>query len=178
MKQKSFISYNDLYLFKKSFKNIDIMVQDNVFYYKKNVCSIKKKYKKKYFEIDFHRYFFSEKKISRNLSYEPIRYFRSNCFINKLKKLRYGKFFPEIFLDVHGMNSIETKKEIANLFSICYKKNFSYIRIIHGHGKEILKRKIPLWLSNHPDIVAFHESPRFLGKSNSIFVIIDISKKI
>ncbi|WP_343184104.1 endonuclease SmrB [Buchnera aphidicola (Ceratovacuna keduensis)] len=174
MNNKNFISLNDLFLFKKSFENIDKMVQDNIFYYKKNVCKKKKKYKKKIFEKDFHKYFFSKKNFNSNLSYKPIRYVRSNCFIKKLKKLIYGKVFPEIFLDVHGMNIVQTKIELANLFTICYEKKISYISIIHGHGKEILKKQIPLWLSNHPDIVAFHEAPRFSGKSTSIFVIIDI----
>ncbi|BGI51313.1 MAG: endonuclease SmrB [Buchnera aphidicola (Ceratovacuna japonica)] len=174
MNDTNFISLKDLYLFKKSFKNIDRVVQDNVFHYEKNFCIKKKKYKKKYFEKDFHKYFFSKKNFNSNLSYKPIRYVRSHCFIKKLKELIYGNFFPEIFLDVHGMNMSETKLELANLFTICYEKRISYISIIHGHGREILKKQIPLWLSNHPDIIAFHEAPRFSGKSTSIFVIIDI----
>ncbi|WP_343189155.1 endonuclease SmrB [Buchnera aphidicola (Chaitoregma tattakana)] len=174
MSSKKFISSNDLCLFRKSFVNIKKVVQDNIFYHKKMVFHKKKIDKKKCFEKDFHKHFFSDGKLNVNLSYKPIRYVRSNRFIKKLKELKIGNFFPEIILDVHGMNILETKMELANLFTICYKKKISYISIIHGHGKEILKDKIPLWLSNHPDIVAFHESPRFFGKSASIFVIIEI----
>ncbi|WP_343188281.1 endonuclease SmrB [Buchnera aphidicola (Ceratoglyphina bambusae)] len=174
MNRKKFVSYNDFNLFKKSFNKIKKIVQDNVFHTRNNYCEKKNFYRKLCFEKDFHNYSLSKKKSNSRLSYKPIKYVRSNCFNKNLKEIIYGNFFPEIFLDVHGLNIIETKRELASLLTFCHKKKISCISIIHGHGKEILKKQIPFWLSNHPDIIAFHEAPRIYGKSSSIFVIIEI----
>lgn len=44
---------------------------------------------------------------------------------------------------------------------------------MHGHGKHILKQQIPLWLAQHPNIIAFHQAPKVWGGSSSLLILIE-----
>jgi len=49
---------------------------------------------------------------------------------------------------------------------------------MHGHGKHILKQQTPLWLAQHPDVLAFHQAPKELGGTASLLVLIELDDKL
>ncbi len=89
----------------------------------------------------------------------PTRYTREDVSRFELKKLRRGDYVPELFLDLHGLTQEQAKQELAALLRACVKEHFNCACISHGIGKHILKRKVPHWLCQHPDVMAFHQAP-------------------
>ena len=44
---------------------------------------------------------------------------------------------------------------------------------MHGHGKHILKQQTPLWLAQHPDVIAFHQAPKEWGGDAALLVLVE-----
>lgn len=131
-------------------------------------------YKKYFLEQTTHSYLFkntfSEK--SFFLCYDPICFMRyKNCNID-FKKLKKGEYIPEIVLDLHGASLTKANQELGKLIAICHKEKFFCAHIIHGYGKKILKKYVPYWLSNHPDVLAFHQAPKSLGYDAAILIFL------
>lgn len=173
MSKNYFSISNEVMLFRKSFPQISEIVQDTIFHIK----DYKKKYilnkvKRNRIEREMHSYFFSCQTTSFSMNRKPVCYIRNNVYLDKFKKLKSGKYIPEIYLDLHGLTLSEAKRELGRLISICHQEKLSCASIMHGHGKNILKNQIPLWLVNHPDIMAFHQAPKIFGNNAAIFILI------
>lgn len=106
----------------------------------------------------------------------PTRYIRPSADKFELKKLRRGDYVPEIFLDLHGLTQLQAKAELAALIRECKKRHYQTCCVMHGIGKHILKRKTPLWLAQHPDVVAFHQAPLEFGGNGALLVLIEIDE--
>ncbi|WP_233073152.1 endonuclease SmrB [Motilimonas eburnea] len=104
----------------------------------------------------------------------PTRYIRQDADKFELKKLRRGDYAPEIFLDLHGLTQQQAKQELAALIHECKKRHYQTCCVMHGIGAHILKRKTPLWLAQHPDVVAFHQAPLEYGGNGALLVLIEI----
>jgi len=89
----------------------------------------------------------------------PVRYIRDDAEKYLIKQLRRGDFSPEIILDLHGLNQQEAKRELGALISCCKKEGLYCCSVLHGVGTYVLKKQVPLWLAQHPDILAFHQAP-------------------
>lgn len=172
MDQNNSTYLKDIVLLNEYFKGTRKMKQDTVFH--SSQYKLKKKYliKKKIYEEDAHSHFFSNMVSNKLISNNPVSYVSTVLLKSELKKLKNGKYFPDIVLDLHGLNQYQSKKELGKLITICYKKNFFCFSIIHGHGKDILKYQIPIWLSQHPDIIAFHQAPKKFGNNAALLVLI------
>ncbi|MFT5880535.1 MAG: DNA-nicking Smr family endonuclease [Moritella sp.] len=107
----------------------------------------------------------------------PTRYVREGISHYELKKLRRGDYEPELLLDLHGVNQEAAKVEISSLITECRKQHIKCCSIMHGHGKHILKRQLPMWLAQHPDIEAFHQAPKTWGGSAALLILIEIDDK-
>ena len=46
---------------------------------------------------------------------------------------------------------------------------------MHGHGKHILKQQTPLWLAQHPDVLAFHQ-PKEWGGNAAILLLVELAE--
>ncbi|QCI19217.1 endonuclease SmrB [Buchnera aphidicola] len=168
--------YNNKKILKKYLHGTKKIVQDTVFKPKKILKKRNFFFKKKLQEEEIHSYLFSYTTPLKLYNENTVSYVRDKKNIKKLKKLSQGYYVPEIFIDVHGLNQYQAKKELGKLFFICHKENLSCAGIIHGHGKNILKKQIPLWLVQHPDTIAFHRAPCKLNKNQTtLFLLIDIS---
>lgn len=102
-----------------------------------------------------------------------VRYIREDISHYELKKLRRGDYSPEIFLDLHGLTQQQAKQELGALIIACRREQLFCASIMHGHGKHILKQKIPLWLAQHPDVMAFHQAPKMFGGDAALLVLIE-----
>ena len=123
-------------------------------------------------QIDASYYFSDE--FQPNLATEgPMRYLREGANAYELKKLRRGDYVPEFFLDLHGLTQLIAKQEIGALIAACRREHVYCACIMHGHGKHILKQQTPLWLAQHPDIIAFHQAPKEWGGDAALLLLVE-----
>lgn len=107
----------------------------------------------------------------------PMRFIAEGADKFELKKLRRGDYPPEIFLDLHGLTQQQAKRELAGLIHECKKRHYQTCCVMHGIGKHILKKKTPMWLAQHPDVVAFHQAPLEFGGQGALLVLIEIDEQ-
>lgn len=107
----------------------------------------------------------------------PTRYIRDGVSPYELKKLRRGDYEPELMLDLHGLTQEVAKVEISALIAECRKQHIRCCNVMHGHGKNILKRQLPMWLAQHPDIEAFHQATKMWGGSAAISILVELTSK-
>src|SRR5471030_1448881 len=107
-----------------------------------------------------------------------VRHLRPDVSHFELKKLRRGDYSPELFLDLHGLTQREAKQELGALIAACRREHVHCACVMHGHGKHILKQQTPLWLAQHPDVLAFHQAPKVLGGTAALLVLIELDDKL
>jgi DNA-nicking Smr family endonuclease len=173
MKKKNYLNSQDKLIFRKWFSEAKKIKQDTVYHLNNKIYFFSHQ-KKKYLE-NLHIDYFSCTNSRNKLHNNPLYYIRYDCSVNRLKKLKKGYYIPEIFLDLHGLNQIQAKIELGKLMYFCIQKKIKCVNIMHGYGKNILKKQIPLWLSRHPNILAFHQSPKIFGHDAAILALIDFS---
>lgn len=104
----------------------------------------------------------------------PARYLRPGGSHYELKKLRRGDYSPELFLDLHGLTQQQAKQELGALLAACRREHVYCACVMHGHGKHILKQQTPLWLAQHPDVLAFHQAPKEFGGDAALLVLVEL----
>ncbi|MBV4411864.1 endonuclease SmrB [Enterobacteriaceae bacterium YMB-R22] len=126
-------------------------------------------------QIDASHYFSDE--FQPLLSAEgPSRYVRQDVDHYELKKLRRGDYSPELFLDLHGLTQQQAKQELGALIAACRRERIWCACVMHGHGRHILKQQTPLWLAQHPHVMAFHQAPKAYGGNAALLVLIEIEE--
>ena len=88
------------------------------------------------------------------------------------KQLRRGDFSPELVVDLHGLTQHEAQREIAAAISHCLQAQVYCLNIIHGVGAGILRQRVPGWLMQHPDVIAFHQAPLEWGGQGAMLVLL------
>jgi DNA-nicking Smr family endonuclease len=107
----------------------------------------------------------------------PLKYVREGVDSFEVKNLRRGHYTPDLILDLHGLDQNQAKKELAALLYACQKEHAQCICIVHGLGSHILKNKVPHWLVQHPDVMAFHQAPLEWGGNGAVLALIEIHDK-
>lgn len=175
MSDKFKLSYDDIKLFKNSIGDTKKLKQDTVIFKpKKSAQKAIDKQKQQTEEINTEFYFSDD--YQPLLHEDPIRYSRNDADPYEIKKLRRGFYEPEFFLDLHGLTQQEAKKEIAALITACLRERAYCACIMYGHGKNILKKQIPMLLAQHPDIICFHQAPKEFGGSAALLILFDITQ--
>lgn len=72
------------------------------------------------------------------------------------------------------MTQQEAKRELGAMIAYCLKENVHCACVQHGIGKHILKQNVPLWLAQHPDVLAFHQAPLEFGGDGALLVLLSI----
>lgn len=88
------------------------------------------------------------------------------------KQLRRGDFSPELVVDLHGLTQLEAQREIAAAISHCLQQQVYCLNIIHGVGTGVLRQRVPGWLMQHPDVIAFHQAPLEWGGQGAMLVLL------
>jgi len=162
------------YLFFNQFLNgTKKIVQDTVYHSRKSKYGNSNFLKRKIYEAEAHAHYFSSEKSQIGIGNNVEYYVRNQNYKRELYNLRTKKYNPEIFLDLHGLTQYQAKRELGKLMVICKENRFFCAGIIHGHGKHILKQQTPLWLSKHPDVIAFYRSPKVFGNDATIIFLIE-----
>jgi len=104
----------------------------------------------------------------------PLRYVRPGSNSFELKKSRRGDYSLDLFLDLHGLTQRQAKNELGALIAACKREHAHCACVMHGHGKHILKQKTPLWLAQHPDVLAFHQAPKAWGGNAAILLFVEL----
>lgn len=105
-----------------------------------------------------------------------VKYVRADVSHFELKKLRRGDYSPELFLDLHGLTQMQAKQELGALIAACRREHVFCACVMHGHGKHILKQQTPLWLAQHPHVMAFHQAPKEYGGDAALLVLIEVEE--
>ncbi|SJN54814.1 endonuclease SmrB [Vibrio ruber] len=126
---------------------------------------------------DDNEFYFSDEFVPHLDQEGPTRYARSDVSKYEVKRLRRGVYTPDVFLDMHGMTQKEAKRELAAMIAYCIKEGIHCACVQHGIGKHILKQKVPLWLAQHPDVMAFHQSPMEFGGNGALLVLLSVPEK-
>ena len=176
MKFKDALSREEKQLFKDAIGKIKPLVQDTVLankiIAKKKVQLAKDKEAKKnasfYFSDEFEPHLTSQ---------GPVRYVREGVDSFLAKSLRRGEYAPDLILDLHGLDQRQAKLELAALLFACQKEHAHCICIVHGLGSRVLKNKVPHWLVQHPDIMAFHQAPLEWGGNGAILALVELKDK-
>ncbi|WP_323839124.1 endonuclease SmrB [Photorhabdus africana] len=176
MKNKYSLNEEEIHLFQQSVAGTKRINQDTVLHSprsKKTSYIALERIQQE--QIDASYYFSDE--FQPNLDTEgPTRYVRGDTNHYELKKLRRGDYLPELFLDLHGLTQMQAKQEIGALIAACRREHVYCACIMHGHGKHILKQQTPLWLAQHPDIIAFHQAPKEWGGNAALLMLIELDE--
>jgi len=62
-------------------------------------------------------------------------------------------------LDLHTFNPKEVKPLIYEYISACREKGIYSLRIIHGKGTGVLKKRVQGILKAHPDVFSYTDAP-------------------
>ncbi|CAL4042302.1 endonuclease SmrB [Buchnera aphidicola] len=174
MSKSSPIISSDYLIFNQFLNGTKKIVQDTIYHSRKNKRGNCNFLRRKRYEEEAHAHYFSSDKLETSIGDNEVFYVRNYTNKKELYNLRKGKYKPDIMLDLHGLTQYEAKKELGKLMFMCREKHFFCAGIIHGHGKHILKQQTPLWLSNHPDIIAFYRSSKVFGNNTAIIFLIEL----
>ncbi|GAB3037204.1 endonuclease SmrB [Bowmanella dokdonensis] len=105
---------------------------------------------------------------------QPLKYVQPGSDSHELKRLRRGDYPPDLILDLHGLRREDAKMEIAALLHAARKQHCACVCIVHGLGEHVLKRSVPNWLIQHPDVLAFHQAPLEWGGRGALLVLLRI----
>lgn len=176
MKLKDILTKHEKQLFKDAIGKVKPMVQDKTTLIKKasktkNVINQQKNAKQQ------ASFYFSDE-FEPNLNEQgPTKYIRDGADTFEAKNLRRGVYAPDLILDLHGLDQNQAKQEIAALLYACQKEHAQCVCIVHGLGGRVLKTKVPHWLVQHPDVIAFHQAPLEWGGNGALLVLIDLHDK-
>ena len=173
VKQNKYLNFQDMVYFYKAIKDVKKMKQDTVFHEKLHVKHNKYRDKRDICNQNAHIQFFNSNVQCKVISKNPVSYIRESYLKNELNKLKNNFYNPEICVDLHGLNQYQAQQELGKLICICHRKHIFCFGVIHGHGKNILKTYIPIWLSKHPDVLVFYQLPKTFGRNTTISVLID-----
>ncbi|AOW78032.1 hypothetical protein A3Q34_14980 [Colwellia sp. PAMC 20917] len=180
MKFKDALTHDEKDLFMQAIGKVKPIVQDKIAPIKKqsknqslhlgkNKADAKKKQ---------HAEFYFSDEFEPNLNQQgPMKYVREDVDSFEAKNLRRGQYAPDLILDLHGLDQKTAKLEIAALMFACKKEHAKCVCIVHGLGSQVLKNKVPHWLVQHPDVMAFHQAPLEWGGNGALLVLVELNDR-
>jgi DNA-nicking Smr family endonuclease len=175
-KLKNMLTQEDQLAFQKAIGKVKTIVQDKVQPIRTNVKNKTIVQQKKAAKQQAQFYFSDEFEPDLN-NQGPMKYVRAGVDTFEVKNLRRGHYVPDLILDLHGLDQQQAKQELAALLYACQKEHARCICIVHGIGSRVLKRKVPHWLVQHPDIMAFHQAPLEWGGDGAILALVELKDK-
>lgn len=176
MMKKKPLSDEDKALFRQQVSGARRLVQDKVVPQPVRASLTQPDKKRQLAEQANHYDYFSDEFHPHLPDEGPMRYLRNGVSHYELKKLRRGDYSPEMTLDVHGLTQRQAKQELGAMLAVCRRESLFCVSIMHGYGKHILKQKIPLWLAQHPLVMAFHQAPARFGGDAALLILLETSE--
>ncbi|ANI31389.1 hypothetical protein PL78_16385 [Yersinia entomophaga] len=176
MKNKFHLSNEELQLFRESIAGAKKLKQDTILHRQAPQKAHKITPVRLLQEQVDASYYFSDEFQPHIDNEGPTRYVRPGVDHFEVKKLRRGDYSPEMFLDLHGLTQKQAKQELGALLAACKREHVHCACVMHGHGKHVLKQQTPLWLAQHPDVLAFHQAPKEWGGTAALLVLIELAE--
>lgn len=176
MKNKFHLSNEELQLFRESIAGAKKLKQDTILHRQAPQKAHKITPVRLLQEQVDASYYFSDEFQPHIDNEGPTRYVRLGVDHFEVKKLRRGDYSPEMFLDLHGLTQKQAKQELGALLAACKREHVHCACVMHGHGKHVLKQQTPLWLAQHPDVLAFHQAPKEWGGTAALLVLIELAE--
>lgn len=88
------------------------------------------------------------------------------------KQLRRGDFSPDLIVDLHGLTQVQAQRDLAAAVSACMHQQGYCLNVIHGVGTGVLRQRVPGWLMQHPEVIAFHQAPLEWGGQGALLVLL------
>lgn len=175
MSAKKILSAEEKALFQAAIGKVKPIVQDKVVFTKKVVQNKHKSPSNLQKQLaEFH---FSDEFEPLLNQQGPLKYVREDVNGFEAKNLRRGKYQPDLILDLHGLSQQQAKQELAAILYASQKEHAQCLCIVHGIGNRILKKKVPHWLVQHPDVMAFHQAPLEWGGDGAVLVLMALEDK-
>jgi DNA-nicking Smr family endonuclease len=122
-------------------------------------------------EIDIERYLDTD---------EALSWRKPGIGVDVVRRLRRGEWVVRAQLDLHGLRVDEAREAVAAFLSRAVRDELRCLRIIHGKGlgsanrEPVLKRKVPRWLAQRDEVLAFCEARPNDGGSGAMIVLLAI----
>lgn len=168
---------SDAQLFQKNFSDIKPLSQDKITTLKRNSKVKYKSVSAKNHNIKMAEFHFSDEYEPQLPSQGAMKYVRDGVSSYESKALRRGDYVPELILDLHGLNQQQAKRELAALLAASKKQHINCVCIVHGIGSRVLKNKIPHYLVQHPDVMAFHQATLEWGGDGALLVLLEVEDR-
>jgi DNA-nicking Smr family endonuclease len=93
------------------------------------------------------------------------------------KKLRTGGYRLDGTLDLHRHTVREARKAVFDFFALARGKCWRTVLISHGRGEQSptparIKSFVAHWLTQVPDVIAFHSAARQHGGTGAVYVLL------
>jgi DNA-nicking Smr family endonuclease len=75
-------------------------------------------------------------------------------------------------LDLHLFNPKEVSDLLDDYFEECIRVGLFEVRVIHGKGSGVLKKRVRSLLSKHPRVASFREAPPDAGGWGATLVML------
>lgn len=109
---------------------------------------------------------------------EKLSFQRSFVSRKLMSRLKKGRIESEETLDLHGMTSVEAKKQLQFFMNLALRNGLFCVTIIHGKGfgsKDgipVLKNLVYQWLKGNNSVAAFVSAPSHEGGLGAVKVIL------
>lgn len=81
----------------------------------------------------------------------------------------------EDVLDLHTFKPKDVPSLLEEYFAACLKEEIYLVRIVHGKGKGMLKRRVQQLLEKNPMVASFKDAPSGAGGWGATLVKLDPS---
>lgn len=94
------------------------------------------------------------------------------------RKLRAGRCPPEATLDLHGVTVQQAADAIFQFIKSAVARHRRVVKVVHGKGLHsspqpaLLKSLVAMWLSDMPEVLAFHSAPASAGGTGAVLVFL------
>ncbi len=95
-----------------------------------------------------------------------------------MAQLRRGALPIGDRLDLHGLNVNQAHREVTGFIRHCRSEGHRCALIIHGRGARsegkvpVLKMNLKSWLTEHPDVLAFHSATQRDGGTGAVYILL------
>ncbi len=109
---------------------------------------------------------------------EALSYRRRGIGSDVVRRLRRGEWAIKGQLDLHGLRSDEARAALAGFLDRARREAWRCVRVIHGKGlgsagrEPVLKAKVPRWLVQRQEVLAFCQARPDDGGSGALIVLL------
>lgn len=124
-------------------------------------------------EIDVERYLDTDSSLSWR---------RVGIGADIVRRLRRGEWVVRAQVDLHGLRVDEAREALVEFLGRAIRDEIRCVRIIHGKGlgsvnrEPVLKAKVPRWLVQREQVLAFCEARPNDGGSGALIVLLRVDR--